>query len=217
MSWVAVGGLAITAAGTGLKAAQGARQRRDAERIRNLYVDPGVQRNYGLERVSNILGQNYNNFNLPGFSAMLDNIRSGQASTVAQGVNAATSSNDILDLVTRSQSVADNATNDLYLQNAAGKQQALQSYLNSINAVGQDQVRVNQELNNRFSGRQQESAALEGAGIQNQYNAINEALSGINTLYSTNFVGRDYVNQSTGKMERMPSVWDSYWSKKKGA
>lgn len=208
------GGLSL--AGSVGKYLTGRSQAKTAERLRNSLVNPGITQNYGLERTSDILGQNFNNYNLPGFSNMLDNIRSNQAFAINQGINAAGSSGDILDLVTRSQSVTDNATQNLYMQQAQGKQQALNDYLNSVNAVGADQVRVNQLENQRYQQGLAEAAALEGAGTQNQFGAMNEAISGINTLYSTNFVGKDYVNQSTGKMERTPSVWDSYWSKKKG-
>lgn len=208
------GGLSL--AGSVGKYLTGRSQAKKAERLRNSLVNPGITQNYGLERTSDILGQNFNNYNLPGFSNMLDKIRSNQAFAINQGINAAGSSGDILDLVTRSQSVTDNATQNLYMQQAQGKQQALNDYLNSVNAVGADQVRVNQLENQRYQQGLAEAAALEGAGMQNQFGAMNEAISGINNLYSTNFVGKDYVNQSTGKIERIPSVWDSYWSKKKG-
>ena len=194
----------------------GRAQRRRADRLRNSLSDPGILRNYGLERASEILGNNYSKYNLPGLTSMLDNIRSNQAAAVSQGVNAATSSGDVLDLVTRAQDVTNNATQNVLLQNAQGKQDALNSWLNSLNAVGQDQVRVNQLENARYQQGLAEAAALEGAGIQNQSNSLNEAISGINALYNTNFVGRDYVNQQTGKIETLPSLWDTYWARKKG-
>lgn len=208
------GGLSL--AGSVAKYLTGRAQAKRAQQLRNSLSDPGITRNYGLERTSDILGQNYNNYNLPGFSNMLDNIKSNQGLAVNQGINAAGSSGDVLDLVTRSQSVTDNATQNLYMQQAQGKQQALNDYLNSVNAVGADQVRVNQLENQRYQQGLAEASALEGAGMQNQFGAMNEAISGINNLYSTNFVGKDYVNQATGKMEQLPSVWSSYWSKKKG-
>lgn len=215
MSWIGVGGLALTAVGTGSKMIASSKQKKRAQQLRSSITDPGSVRNYGLERTADILGQNYNNFNLPGLSGYLDNIGSGQAYSLDQARQASTSSSDLLGAVTASQLNADEARQSVYNQQAIGKQNALNEWLNSINAVGQDQLRVNQENQQRYQSQVNEAAALEGASIQNKDNALNEALAGINSLYSTNFVGQNYVNPTTGKLDRMDSVWDTYWKNRK--
>lgn len=214
MAWVAVGGLAVSAVGSGIKLAQGSKQNRNAQRIRNSISDPGVERNYALERNAEVLGNDYNNYFFPGMQSYLDQIKSGEAFAINQGIQGASSSGDVLDLISQAQFGSQNAMNELFTQQAQGKRSALSAWLGANQAVGADQVRVNQENRNVYNSRVGEAAALEGASMQNTNNAYNEILTGVGNLYNTTFAPRTSVNQATGKVENTGSVWSNYWKNK---
>lgn len=189
-------------------------QKKAADRIRSSAVDPGIQPNVALDRVSQTLFENYSNWNLPGFSRYADQITANQAAANRDATRAATSSADILNSITNNQMVADSAMGDLNIAQATGKEQALMRYLDTVQQQGQDDIRMNQMQLARHDAQLREAAALEGASIQNQNNALQDVTSAFSAI-AGNFTPRSTVDQTTGNVVSMPSVWSQVYGKKK--
>lgn len=182
-------GLGVSALGSGVKLLESGRQRRAARRIREENQDPGIQPNQELRRVNNMLYDRYTNYNLPGYTRYAEQIRGTGANSLAGAIQGATSSADVLAAVSQNQSIQNNALNNLNQQQVSGEEQALMAYLNSLNAVGEDNVRINMLENQRYDQAINEAAQLEGAATQNTSNAINE-LSTTATAMALNYTGR---------------------------
>lgn len=189
------------------------RQRRESKIIRESAVDPGIQRNYGLERTRDILADNYSNFNLPGFTRYREQIASNQASANARIRDGATSSEDILAGSVATQASANSATQNLYTTQAQSRLQALGDYLNSVNAVGQDQVRVNQLDLGRYEQTMREAAALEGASQQNLNTGLQDLVMGLQPMLSS-FQPTTTINPNTGEVVTGPSRHQQFWKRK---
>lgn len=204
MSFAAVAAAAV-GAGTSIYLSE--KQKKDARKIREQSKDPGIQRNYGLERTNQILADNYNNFNLPGFTRYREQIASNQATGMSSLLQGASSSEDILAGATALQEQSNRAIGNMYTTQAQGKLDALSAYLGSVNAVGQDQVRVNQMDLSRYEQTMREAAALEGASMQNLNTGIQDMLMGIQPLI-TSLQPETYINPNTGKREKGQSRWN---------
>lgn len=202
---------AATAAviGAGSAIYMGAQQRKRANAIRKNAQDPGIQPNYALDRVSNTLFERYNNYQLPGYNNYVAQIQGNMASANTAATQAATSSGDVIDAVTRNQFAADQALNNLTTASASGREAALMQYLQSVQAQGQDQVRVNQQQLNRYDRTLDEAAALEGASIQNTNQGFQDALVGAGAL-AGNFLPRTTISPTTGQAIKLPSVWQTW-------
>lgn len=207
---------AIALVGTGAQIYSGIRQRNQAKRLREQTQDPGIQRNYALDRVTNTLFQNYSNFNLPGYNNYVQQVNSNMASANQLATQGATSSADILNAVTANQAVADQSLGNLTLQNASGREQALMRYLSGVEQQGQDQLRVNNQELERYNQTMAEAAALEGASMQNINSGIQDSIMGISAI-SSNFIPRQSIDFTTGQQITLPSVWDSYRNRRRGS
>lgn len=196
MSWVAAGVSVGTAA---FKFFQGRAQARQARQIRESAVDPGFERNQGLIDSSRMLGDRYFNYTLPGQSVMEQNINLGASEAFSQGVRGATSGQDVMGLATRVQQGRQQGLNQLGVQSAQGREQALLQYLDAQNAVGADSVRVNMLENQRFDQQMAEAAALQQAGVTNQYGAVNELGAGVSQAASSYF-SPQWTFDSQGRM-----------------
>lgn len=207
---------AATAAvvGAGSAIYLGAQQRKAADRRRRDAVDPGIQRNFSLDRVTNTLFENYSNWSLPGYSKMSDQINTSQATADNAAIQASTSSADVLNSITNNQAVATNALNDLGLMEASGKEQALMRYLDSVNQQGQDQIRVNNAELGRYDSTLREAAALEGASIQNQNSGFQDVLTA-GAAIAGNFSPRTSIDPNTGKVIKLPSAFQTLYGKRK--
>lgn len=157
---------------------QAKRQREEQRKILSSATDPGVHANYGLQRASEIIGDNYSNYSLPGLSRYQEQISTNSATAMDSIREGATSSEDLLSGAARVQSVADQSAGSLYAQEAQGKTAALDQYTNSIAAVGADQVRVNNVKLDRYDALLREASALGGASSQNLTNGIQDILMG---------------------------------------
>lgn len=211
MSFAITAGAAFTA---GSAIYLGAQQKKRAKAIQEGAVDPGIQRNYALDRVTNTLYQNYSNWNLPGYNNYVQQIQSNMATANRNASLGATSSADLLNSVTNTQVAGDNALGNLALQNASGREQALMNYLNAVQNQGNDQVRVNTLALDRYNATLAEAAALEGAGNQNINQGFQDAVIGTSAIAS-NFMPRQTVDQRTGNVINLPSVWDSYRNRRR--
>lgn len=202
--------------GAGSAIYMGSQQRKQANKLRENAVDPGIQPNYALDRVSNTLFENYNNYNLPGYSRAMDQMQSAQATANRAAIDASTSSADILSAITRNEAVTQNSIGQLDTAVASGKEQALMRYLDSVAQQGQDQVRVNNMELQRYDAQLREAAALQGSGIQNQNSGFQDALTA-SAAIAGNFTPRTSINQNTGEIVRLPSVWQQLYGNKRNA
>lgn len=166
-------------------AVRGVGQRRQAKRIRAAAVDPGYEMNSGVLANRDILENRYNNYTLPGMSQQLNRIGTNAATAFNRGVQGASSGGDVLDLATKIAYGTGQQQNQLMLQNAMGKENALGDYLNANVAVGNEQQAKNRYDQEMFMRQLNEAAALYGASDQNINNAIT-GLSSIGTSMVTN-------------------------------
>lgn len=166
-------------------AARGIGQRRQAKRIRAAAVDPGYEMNSGVLANRDILENRYNNYTLPGMGQQLNRIGTNAATAFNRGVQGASSGGDVLDLATKIAYGTGQQQNQLMLQNAMGKENALGDYLNANVAVGSEQQAKNRYDQEMFMRQLNEAAALYGASDQNINNAIT-GLSSIGTSMVTN-------------------------------
>lgn len=205
---------AVGLLGAGAQIFSGIRQKNRAKNIREQAVDPGIQRDYSLDRVTNTLFQNYSNWNLPGYQKYVDQIQSNQASANNLAMVGATSSADVLNSITANQAQTDESLANLALQSASGRERALMEYLQSVRAQGQDQIRVNQQELGRYDRTLNEAAALEGAGTQNIWGGVQEGLVATGAM-AQNFMPRQTISPATGEVVKLPSVWDSYRNRRR--
>lgn len=212
MSFVAAATIGAAGIGAATSMSLAAKQRKEAEKIRNSAVDPGIQRNYGLQRTSEILADNYSNYNLPGLTRYQEQITSGGATAMDRIRQGATSSEDLLAGASRVQGVENDALGGLYTQQAQGKLSALDSYLQSMNRVGDDQVRVNNVQLDRYDAVLREAAALGGASTRNLNNGIQDILTSIGPMIQ-NFAPQSSIDPSTGQLVKGKSHYQNYFNK----
>lgn len=205
---------AAAVVGAGVSIYMGSEQRRQAKKIKNEAVDPGIQQNYALDRINNTLFQNYSNYNLPGYSQLMDQTRAGQATANQAAVRASTSSADVINAISQNQAVADNSMSQLNTVAASGKEQALLRYLDSVSQQGQDQVRINNAELGRYDATLRESAALEGAGMQNQYSGFQDVMTA-SAAIAGNFTPRSTIDPNTGQAISLPSVFQQVYGNKR--
>lgn len=196
MSWVAVGTSVGTAA---FKFFQGRSQSRKADRIRREAYNPGFERNQGLIDTENTLRDYYTNYQMPGYGQAVQDVNMAANTAFNQGVQGASSSADVLDLATRVQYGRQQGLNQVALSSAQGREQALMNYLQAQNAVGQDSVRVNMLENQRYDQQMAEAAALQQAGVTNQYGAINELGAGL-TQVANSYFSPQWTSDYQGRM-----------------
>lgn len=181
MSWVLVGGGGLALGTSAFKYFSGRKQAREAQALRDSAQHPGFQPNQALIDNRDMLRDRYGNYNIPGLSQMRQDINQSASNAFTQGVQGATSGADVLDLAVRTQAMQQQGLSNLGTQNAMGRDRALMDYLGANQAVGQDQVRINQMELGQYGEQTREAAALQQAGVTNQYSAFNDLGSAITT------------------------------------
>lgn len=154
------------------KAVKGIGQSNQANAIKP--INPGFQMNQGVIDNAKTLSDYYGNYQLPGYSKMLDNINNNYASSFAGGVQGATSGGDVLDLASKMAFGKNTALNQLGVQNAHGKQGALGDYLTANAAAGQQYQDQNAYERDQYDKQVRAKAALTQAGAQNTYGAVDQ-------------------------------------------
>lgn len=177
MSFVAAATLGVGAISAGTSIHLANKQRKQQERLQNSMADPGIQANYGLMRSNEILADNYSNFELPGLTRFQEQLSSSSATAMSNVRQGATSSEDILAGAGRIQESQNQANQGIFAQQANGKLNALNSYIGSMNQVGNDQVRMNTMELGRYDATMREAAALGGAANQNLNSGIQDLLT----------------------------------------
>lgn len=159
-------------------AINGIGQRRQAKRLRASAVDPGYQMNQGVLQNEQILRNRYNNYQIPGYNQALNNINASGATAFNSGLQGASSSGDVLDLATRIAYGQGQQYRGLAVQNAQGKEGALNEYLGANVAAGQERQNANLYDRQKYQQQLAEAAALYNAGDQN----INSGITGASSV-----------------------------------
>lgn len=212
MSWVAAATAGATLVGSGIKYFQGKKQERQAANLRASKIDPGIKPNNEARQVRDILYDRYANYNLPGYSRYAEQIKTNAASNIYNITNAASSSADVIAGVIGSQMASNNAIQNLNQMEVSGQEKALMEYLNSLNAVGQDNIRINNAELDRFESSMAMADQLEAAATQNKANATNELLTTASVLAS-NFMPRQSTTTAGNVIYQSP--WATYKNRNK--
>lgn len=130
--------------------------------------------NQGVIDNAKTLSDYYGNYQLPGYSKMLDNINNNYSSAFAGGVQGATSGGDVLDLASKMAFGKNQSLNQLGVQSAQGKQGALGDYLTANAAAGQQYQDQNAYERDQYDKQVRAKAALTQAGAQNTYGAVDQ-------------------------------------------
>lgn len=177
MAWV---GVAIAGSAAIYKGVTGAIQSAKANKMNP--INPGYQVNQGVIDNARTLGDQYNNYQLPGYGAIAGNINTNFSNAFNEGAKGASSGNDILGLATKIAYGKNQAFNQLGEENAQGKQSMLADYLNANTAAGQEGVNKNTYDRQQYEQQLRQKAALTQAGAQNTYGAVDQ-LAGIAAKY----------------------------------
>lgn len=159
-------------------AIEGIGQRRQAKRLRASAVDPGYQMNQGVLQNEQSLRESLGNYQIPGYTQALNNIGASSATAFNSGLQGASSSGDVLDLATRIAYGTGEQKRQLEVQNAQGKNELFDQYLNANVAAGQERQNSNAYQRQKYQQQLAEAAALYNAGSQN----INSALGGVSSV-----------------------------------
>lgn len=186
MAWIAVGGLALSAAPAIYKGIKGIGQSSKANGLNP--INPGYRMNQGILDNAKTLSDTYGNYTLPGQAQTQSNINSTFAGAFDSGVRGASSGGDVLDLATKMAYGKNQANNQLASQQAQGKQSLLGEYLNANAAAGQEQVNANAYDRDQYDRQLKEKAALTQAGAQNTFGAVDQ-LAGIGAKYAFSKAG----------------------------
>lgn len=135
-------------------------------------VDPGYQINNDVVDNARILGENYNNYQLPGYNQTLNNLNTSYQSAFSGGVQGASSGGDVLDLANKLAYGKANDINSLGIQTANAKQNALANYLNSKSAAGQQYQDKNAYDRQNYQAALRARAAKQEASAQNVYGGL---------------------------------------------
>lgn len=137
-------------------------------------INPGFQMNTGVIDNARILQDRYTNYQMPGYGQAMNNLQTNFANAYSQGVQGASSGGDVLDLATRLAYGQNQATNNLAMQTAQGRDNALNQYLNANVAAGQEYVNKNIYDRQEYEKRLAEKAALMQSGNENIYGALDQ-------------------------------------------
>lgn len=181
MAWIAVAGLAVSAAPAIYKGIKGIGQSSQANGMHP--IDPGYTMNQGVINNAKTLSDEYGNYQLPGYSQIAGNINTNFQNAFTSGSQGATSSGDVLDLATKMAYGKNQAFNQLGQENAQGKQNMLGQLLNANAAAGQEYTNKNEYDRQMYQGQLKQKAALTQAGAQNTYGAVDQ-LAGLGAKYA---------------------------------
>lgn len=169
------------ASGGGIyKTIAGARQAKRGKDILKNLVRPTYTRPGEVTQALNLAERNYLN-GMPGANIAENRIGTSSATAMGTATQGASSSADVLDAATRINLNENNALNDLAVQEANFKQNALGGYLGELhnNATYADKE-FDYNLNQPYQQKAAEASALIGAGNQNIYSGVSD-IAGLGT------------------------------------
>jgi len=166
---------AIISGGLGIyKTIEGANQRADAKKLAAGNVFTPMQMPGQVKQATNLAAQNYYN-GMPGTQAAQNMISNNSANAYYNGSQGASSGGDLLDLAAKINQGQNVATNNLSLQAANYKSNALGGYENALNNEGDWQGKLyNNNTLQPFLRTANTAASLEGAGAQNMFSGLDQ-------------------------------------------
>lgn len=138
-------------------------------------VDPGYTMNSGVLANAESLRNRASNYIMPGYSKALGNINSTYSTAFNNGVQGASSGEDVLDLATKIAYGQANASNNLAAQNAQGAEGAYLQSLQGNMAEGQEYQNKNAYDREKYMMELREKAGLTQAANENIYGALDSA------------------------------------------
>lgn len=157
------------------KGIAGLGQKRRANRINA--QDPGYELNNQVIDNAQQLKNRYLNYEMPGYDQQLNRIGTNYASAFNQGVQGATSGADVLDLATKLAYGQGQQQNQLAVQNAIGRDQALLQFQNANALAGREYQNRNAYDREMYQRKLAEKAALTQAANENLYGALDTGSS----------------------------------------
>lgn len=173
MTAIAAG--AIISGGLGIyKTIEGANQRADAKELAKSNVFSPMQMPGQVKLATNLAAKNYYN-GMPGTAAAQNMIGQNGANAFYNGSQGASSGGDLLDLAARINQGSNVATNNLSMQAANYKSNALGGYQNALNNEGQWEGKLydNNTLQ-PYLRKAGTAAAMEGAGAMNEFSGLDQ-------------------------------------------
>lgn len=151
-----------------------------------------------VTQATNLAAQNYTN-GMPGMQYAKQGITQNSGNAFAAASKGASSSGDILDSANKIQSNANTANQELAMQAASYKSNALGGYEAALNnqAGWEDKLYQNNQLQ-PYLRAANTAAALTGAGNINESNAIDSAVTGLMAA-GQEFGNIKYGNQLSGQ------------------
>lgn len=168
-------GLGLSLLPAAFKLFKGISQTHEANKINP--VNPGFQMNNGIIDNARILGDKYNDYQMPGYNQAMDNINAGFTQSFDSGAQGASSGGDVLDLATKLDFNRGQDINKLAVQNASGKDAALGEYLNANAAAGNETVLKNAYDRDQYNKELARKAALNESGAANTFSSGDQLAS----------------------------------------
>lgn len=190
----------------------GAAQRRRANRINP--VDPGFQMNTGIIDNKRQVDDMYNNYTLPGKSAILNSLQATAANSIDTATQGATSSGDVLDAATKIGYGEGQNINALGIQEAQSKQALLPMVLDANAAAGNELVRKNQFDEQRYQAQVAEKAALLQGGATNSFSGFDDLATLGGSLL--NYKAQPYT-QTPGTINPLPGIFGGQTTRRRTA
>lgn len=163
-------------------------------------IDPGYEMNRDVIDNARIEGDQYNNYQLPGYNQILANLNNSYATGITSAERGASSGGDVIDAANKLTYQKNQQLNQLAVQQAQGKQSALMRYLAAKAAAGQEYQDKNTYDRQRFDEQLQLKNQLDNNGTMNEYGAADQAGKLVAAMFSyggkqTNGGGLNLVKQ----------------------
>lgn len=166
----------------GVKYLLGNAQRSAANSIKPF--NPGYQMNNDVIDNARIAGDIYGNYQLPGTQQLEDNLKGGFNQSVENAEKGATSSADVLDAANKENATLGQQQEQLAVQNAQGKQNALTAYLAAKAAAGAEYQNKNEYDRNEYEKQVQLKNQLNNNATANQYSAADQAGKLVSSIFA---------------------------------
>lgn len=137
-------------------------------------INPGYQVNSGVIDNARILGNRYTNYEMAGYGDAVNNLNTAASASMDMATQGASSSGDIIDAATKINYGTGQNLNDLAVQSAQGKDQALLQSLDAKAAAGQEYQNKNAYDRQLYQGKLNEKAALIQGGNDNIYGGLDQ-------------------------------------------
>lgn len=175
-------GAGIGLGAAGIKYLLGANQRKAANAIHPF--NPGYQMNNEVIDNARVLGDEYTNYQLPGYSQMLDNLKGSYNNTIENSEKGATSSADVLDAANKANFQQQQQLEALGAQQQQGKKNALTAYLAAKAQAGAEYQDKNTYDREQYNQQLQLKNQLNNNATANQYGAADQAGKLVSSIFS---------------------------------